>query len=79
MLQVGTLDFDVLGSVNPGVGYPDLIATTDALEVCGYEIRVLTLEKLIELKRGMTRPKDKLMLIHLEATLEERERTRENE
>ena len=79
LLQVGTLDLDVLGSVDPGVGYDDLIATTDALEVCGHEIRVLTLEKLIELKRGMTRPKDKLILIYLEATLEERERMRQNE
>ena len=62
-----------------GLGYDDLVATTDTLEVCGHEVRVLTLQKLIELKRGMTRPKDKLMLIHLEATLEERERMRENE
>jgi hypothetical protein len=32
----------------------------------------LTLEKLIELKRKLSRPKDKLMLLHLEAALDER-------
>ena len=79
MLRVGTLDLDVLGSVDPGLGYDDLIVSTDTLEVCGHEIRVLSLERLIELKRGMTRPKDKLMLIHLEATLEEREGLRKKD
>jgi len=32
----------------------------------------LTLEKLTEIKRHLSRPKDKLMLMHLEAALEER-------
>ena len=35
------------------------------------------LEKLIDIKRKLTRPKDRFMLIHLEATLEERERMRD--
>jgi hypothetical protein len=44
------------------------------MDVFGLSVRVLKLEKLIELKRALSRPKDKLMLLHLEATLEERER-----
>jgi hypothetical protein len=36
------------------------------------EARVITLERLIEIKRHLTRPKDKLMLMQLEAALEER-------
>ncbi|MBI2395511.1 MAG: hypothetical protein HYV09_38445 [Deltaproteobacteria bacterium] len=35
-------------------------------------IKVLSLERLIETKRKLTRPKDRLMLMHLEATLDER-------
>lgn len=34
-------------------------------------MRVLTLEKLTEIKRGLSRPKDRLMLL-LEAALDER-------
>jgi hypothetical protein len=35
-------------------------------------VRVLTLEKLTDIKRHLSRPKDKFMLLHLEAALEER-------
>lgn len=74
LLRVGTVDFDVIGSVDPGLGYDDLIGATDVMVVLGLSVPVLKLEKLIELKRALSRPKDKLMLLHLEATLEERER-----
>ena len=46
------------------------------LDVGGSAVRVLTLEKQVELKRQLTRPKDKLMLMHLEAALDEREKAR---
>jgi hypothetical protein len=74
LLESGPLRFDVIGELTPGGGYDDLIASTDAIDVGGRVVRVLTLEKLIEIKRALPRPKDKLMLIHLEATLEEREK-----
>ena len=74
MLESGQLRFDVIGELTPGGGYDDLIASTDAIDLGGRVVRVLTLEKLIEIKRALPRPKDKLMLIHLEATLEEREK-----
>ena len=65
---------DVLGSINENLGYQDLIASADELEVAGHRIRVLSLEHLIELKRELGRPKDRAMLPVLEATLRERER-----
>ena len=46
------------------------------LDVGGNAVRVLTLEKQVELKRQLTRPKDKLMLMHLEAALDEREKAK---
>ncbi|MBN1607927.1 MAG: hypothetical protein JW940_14920 [Polyangiaceae bacterium] len=74
LLRVGVVDFDVIGCVDPGLGYDELVEATDVMDVLGYQVRVLKLEKLIELKRALPRPKDKLMLLYIEATLEERER-----
>ena len=76
-LRTGRLDLDLLGTVGENESYSDLLPATDQLDVAGYLVDVLKLEKLIELKRAMTRPKDRFMLIHLEATLDERERTRD--
>ncbi|HEV8247422.1 MAG TPA: nucleotidyltransferase [Polyangiaceae bacterium] len=63
---------DVLGSINEGLSYQDLLGSTEELEVMGHAIRVLSLERLIELKRALARPKDLAMLPVLEATLRER-------
>jgi hypothetical protein len=74
LLQAGNLKFDLLGRIDWGGGYDDLLAGSEVLEVGGFAVRVLTLEKLVEIKRLLTRPKDKLMLMHLEAALAEREK-----
>jgi hypothetical protein len=52
------------------------LPNTELLDVGGHAVRVLTLEKLIELKQKLSRPKDKLMLMHLEAVREERDKAR---
>jgi len=65
---------DVLGRIDHGGEYGDLLSGSEMLSVGGYAVRVLTLEKLVELKRLLTGPKDKLMLMHLEAALDERAR-----
>lgn len=76
-LRTGRLDLDLMATLGENEGYSDLLPNTDRLEVAGYLVDVLKLEKLIELKRTMTRPKDRFMLVHLEATFEERERMRD--
>jgi predicted nucleotidyltransferase len=63
----------VLGAINDGLQYEDLIDSADVLEVAGYEIQVLSLARLIELKRALGRPKDVAILAVLEATLRERD------
>ena len=63
---------DLLGSINDDLGYDDLTGSTDELEVAGHRLRVLSLERLIELKRALGRTKDVAMLPVLEATLRER-------
>jgi hypothetical protein len=72
LLQAGNLKFDLLGQIDFGGGYEDLLAGSEVLDVGGYAVRVLTLNKLVEIKRQLPRPKDKLMLMHLEAALDER-------
>jgi len=64
---------DVLGSINDTLLYDDLIGSSDELEVMGQNTKVLSLIRLIELKRQLARPKDLAMLPVLEATLRERE------
>jgi hypothetical protein len=76
LLESGKLRFDFIGELTPGGGYAELLPFSDTVDVGGRSVRVLSLEKLIEIKRQLPRPKDKLMLIHLEATLEEREKRR---
>ena len=70
--QTGNLKFDLLGAIDWGGGYDELLPFSEVLNVGEYAVRVLTLEKLAEIKRHLSRPKDKLMLLHLEAALEER-------
>lgn len=70
MTDAGPLD--VLGSINDGLLFEDLIDSSDLLEVAGVAIHVLSLERIIELKRQLARPKDLAVLPVLEATLRER-------
>ena len=76
LLVAGNLKFDLLGAIDWGGGYSDLLPASEVLDVGGHAVRVITLEKLIEIKRHLTRPKDKLMLMHLEAALEERKKAK---
>lgn len=76
-LRTGRLDLDLMASLGENEGYAELLPETDRLEIAGHRVDVLKLEKLIALKRNMTRPKDRFMLVHLEATLEERQSMRD--
>lgn len=67
---------DVLGTIEDSTGYEDVLADTDLIDLGGFEVRVLTLERLLEVKRKLGRPKDKLMAIQIEATLDERRKQR---
>lgn len=49
-----------------GLSYPDLLARTNQHQVGDLRVRALNLEALIEIKRQVDRPKDRLALIYLE-------------
>lgn len=71
MTDAGAID--ILGSINDGLVFEDILPDTERMEFDGLEINVLRLDKLIDLKRALGRPKDLAVLPVLEATLKERQ------
>jgi hypothetical protein len=67
MTDLGPID--VLGVVEGGRGFDELVPAAAVIGVAGATIRVLGLSMLAELKRGSTSPKDRLTLAILEETL----------
>jgi predicted nucleotidyltransferase len=67
-------DLDLLGEVTGGGGFNQLLPFTEELEIFGVPCRVVTLEKLIHLKRAAGRPRDLNAIAELQALLEERTR-----
>ena len=67
MTDLGPLD--VLGAIEGGRDFDDLVGTSTSIEVGGHRVRVLGIQMLTELKRDATTAKDKLTLAVLEETL----------
>lgn len=67
MTDLGPLD--VLGAIEGGRDYQGLLSHTVEVTVGGRSVKVLGLEALVELKRGSTHNKDRLVLPILEETL----------
>jgi len=64
-------DLDVLGEVAGGGTYEQLLPHTLEAEMFDVKLRVVTLERLIQLKRAAGRPKDLEAIAELQALLEE--------
>lgn len=65
---------DVLGTIEDTTTYDDILPDSTLLEVAGVPVRALSLERLIRVKEKLTRPKDRMMLLILQATLDEKRR-----
>lgn len=65
-------DLDLLGEVTGGGTYEELLPFTQEVTAFGITLRVVTLERLIQLKRAAGRPKDLEVISELQALLEER-------
>jgi predicted nucleotidyltransferase len=65
-------DIDLLGEVTGGGTYDELLPFTDEVKAFDITLRVVTLERLIQLKRAAGRPKDLEVIAELQALLEER-------
>ncbi len=68
-------DVDLLGDVAGGGSYAELLPYSEPAMAFGFACRVVTLEKLIQLKRAAGRPKDLESIAELQALLEERGRS----
>lgn len=63
---------DILGAIEGGRAFEDLVEHAIEIPVGGNTVRVLGLSMLTELKRGSTHPKDRYTLAILEETLRQR-------
>jgi hypothetical protein len=70
MTDLGALD--VLGAIEGGADYDQLLPESLSVPVGGRTVRVLSLAKIVDLKRASSDPKDKLRLPVLEAVLKRR-------
>lgn len=67
-------DLDLLGEVAGGGSYEELLPFAEEFDAFGIRLRVVSLEKLITLKRAAGRPKDFEAIAELETLLEEQRR-----
>jgi len=72
LLQTRLGVLDVLATIEDETGYADLLPHAEEIALGELRPLVLSLDRLIEVKRKLTRPKDQLMLLQLEATRDER-------
>ena len=61
---------DLLGKIEGGLGYPELLPNTVEIPYRSHPLRVLKLEAIVQLKRASKREKDRLTLPTLEAALD---------
>lgn len=67
---------DVLGTIEDATTYDDVVPASELVDLGGFSLRVLSLERLLEVKKKLSRPKDQLMALQIEATLDERRKSR---
>ncbi len=71
-LTTDLVPLDLLGSIGRGLGYGDILPHSQAIRLGdGYEVQVLGLEKLIEVKEELGTEKDLAVLSLLRHTLAE--------
>lgn len=63
---------DILGTIERGLGYESLIGNSIEIEFRGKKIRILSLRKIVELKKESSDPKDRQKLPVLIETLRQK-------
>ena len=74
LLMTNAGPLDLLGTIGAGHTYKDLLKHTVELEAGGLHLRMLNLEKLIEIKSETITDKDKVMLPILQHILKEKQK-----
>lgn len=70
LLETALGDLDVLGTLDEGLDYEDLLPDAVTVEVDDMPLKVLSLRRLIEIKERAGRPKDLAALPVLRSTLD---------
>ncbi|MBK8997873.1 MAG: hypothetical protein IPM35_19285 [Myxococcales bacterium] len=70
LLETALGDLDVLGTLDEGLEYSDLLPDAVTIDIDGMPLRVLSLRRLIEIKEKAGRPKDLAVLPVLRSTLD---------
>ena len=68
---------DLLGTIEEDTTYEAVFDESYLVDLDGFHVRTLSLERLLVVKRKLGRPKDKLMALQIEATLDERRKKRD--
>jgi predicted nucleotidyltransferase len=76
LMETNQGPLDLLGTIEETTGFPELISDSDWVDLGVIRARVLTLERLIQIKQRLMRPKDQAMLPLLLATLDEANRSK---
>jgi predicted nucleotidyltransferase len=76
LMETNQGPLDLLGTIEETTGFPELISDSDWVDLGVIRARVLTLERLIQIKQRLGRPKDQAMLPLLLATLDETNRSK---
>lgn len=76
LMETNQGPLDLLGTIEETAGFPELVADSDWVELGVTRARVLKLERLIQIKQRLGRPKDQAMLPLLLATLDEANRSK---
>lgn len=67
-------DLDLLGEITGGGTYEELLPFCDDATAYNVPVRIVKLDKLIELKRAAGRPKDLDIIAQLEALRQEKQK-----
>lgn len=71
LLQTRHGALDLLGTIEDNTAYDDVFDESYTVDLGGFDVRALSLERLLVVKRKLGRPKDLLMALQIEATLDE--------
>jgi hypothetical protein len=71
LLQTRHGPLDILGTIEDETTFEDVLDQSYRVDLGGFEVRALSLQRLLIVKRKLGRPKDMLMALQIEATLDE--------
>ena len=71
LLETRHGQLDLLGTIEEDTTYEDVLEQSYRVDLGGFQVQTLSLERLLVVKRKLNRPKDRLMVLQIEATLAE--------